>query len=190
MRLRCGFTPLIFILFCGISLSQASIRYTISLADPEHHLVRVTVEIPPGRDAHELQLPVWNALYQVRDFSQNMNWIRATKQDQSGQPISLIQVNSSRWKLTGAERGARIDYEMFTDSHGSFGAQFNSHHAFLNLAQVLLYADDTRSQPTADRISQPTRALEDRHTPRTIGRRLHRAELRPTGGLARRNRSL
>ena len=147
MRVRRGLGLLILTLgFCRISLSQTPIRYTVSLSDPEHHLIRVTVEIPPGREAHELQLPVWNALYQVRDFSRNMNWIRATKQDQDGAPISLTQLNPSRWKLTGAERGARVEYEMFTDSPGSFGAQLTPHHAFLNLAQILLYADDTRSQ--------------------------------------------
>ncbi len=146
MRLR-GFVPLLGVFLCQLSFAQATVHYTFSLADPEHHLVHVTVEIPPGRDTHDLQLPVWNALYQVRDFSQNMNWIRATKQDQVGGPISLIQLNPSRWKLTGAEHGARVEYEIFTDSPGSFGVQFTPHHAFFNLAQILLYADDTRGQP-------------------------------------------
>ncbi len=139
--------PLLPILFCGITLGQSTIRYTVALFDAERHLLHVTMELPSGRDTHELQLPVWNALYQIRDFSQNMNWIRATKQEQSGSPISLTQLNPSRWKLTGADRGARVEYEMFTDSPGSFGAQFNPHHAFLNLAQILLYTDDTRSEP-------------------------------------------
>jgi len=48
--------------------SFAQVRYSVSLTDPERHLVRVEVIIPSGRATHELQLPVWNALYQVRDF--------------------------------------------------------------------------------------------------------------------------
>ena len=138
---------ILFFLAPQFTLAQTPVRYIISLADPEHHLIQVTVEIPPGRDTHELQLPVWNALYQVRDFSQNMNSIRASKPDQSGGAIRLSPINPSRWKLTSADHGARIEYEMFTDSPGSFGAQLNPHHAFLNLAQILLYADDTRGQP-------------------------------------------
>jgi predicted metalloprotease with PDZ domain len=144
VSLRRSLAPLLLVFSCGVSLAQAPVRYIISLADPERHLVQVTMEIPPGRDAHELQLPVWNALYQVRDFSQNMNWIRASAE--SGQPLTAIQLNPSRWKITGAEKGARVVYEMFTDSPGSFGAQFNSHHAFFNLAEILLYADDLRDQ--------------------------------------------
>src|SRR5260370_27547164 len=36
---------------------------------------------------------------------------------------------------------------MFSDNPGSFGAQLNSHHAFFNLAEILVYADDERNQP-------------------------------------------
>jgi predicted metalloprotease with PDZ domain len=138
-------------LFLILSVSQFTlaqpVRYLVSLADPERHLIHVTFEIPPGRDTHELQLPVWNSLYQIRDFSQYMNWIRATTNGQSDRPPSLTQINPSRWKLTGAEYGASVEYEMFSDSPGSFGAQLNPHHAFFNLAQILLYSDDTRGQP-------------------------------------------
>jgi predicted metalloprotease with PDZ domain len=139
--------PLLLLFFSAFSLAQAPVRYVVSLADPERHLVQVTLEIPPGRDTHELQLPVWNALYQIRDFSQYMNWIRATKHDQDGGPLNLTQLNPSRWKLTGAGNGARVEYEMFSDDPGSFGAQLDSRHGFFNLAQILLYADDTRNQP-------------------------------------------
>jgi len=122
----------------------ADVRYIISLADLDKHLVQVTVEIPAGVDSHKLQLPVWNALYQVRDFSQYMNWIRA--ETASGDALAMVQLNKSRWRIDGAEHGARVVYEMFSDGPGSYGAQLNSHHAFFNLAEILLYADDLRRQ--------------------------------------------
>lgn len=122
--------------------AQTAVHYTVSLADPEHHLVRVTVTLPPNRTEHELQLPVWNALYQVRDFSQYMNWIRA--EDSAGKALPLTQLNASRWKVADAAAGATIKYEMFANDPGPFGAELNPQHAFLNLAQVLIYADDLR----------------------------------------------
>ena len=128
--------------------AQAAVHYTISLADPEHHLVRVTVTLPPGRAEHELQLPVWNALYQVRDFSQYMNWPRA--EDSSGQALPLTQLNPSRWTVSNAASGAKIEYEMFANDSGPFGAELNSQHGFFNLAQLLIYADDLRQ--TEDEI--------------------------------------
>jgi predicted metalloprotease with PDZ domain len=100
------------------------------------------MEIPPGRDSHQLQLPVWNALYQVRDFVQFMDNISA--KDPSGRPLVLTQINQSRWLLRDAKPGARIDYEMYSDDPPPFGAELTKQHAFFNLAQILVYADDTR----------------------------------------------
>jgi len=132
----------VILLLGACSPIHATVRYTVTLADPVRHLVQVSMEIPPGPDSHELQLPVWNALYQVRDFAQYIDSIRAT--DLAGNQLPLTQVNQSRWHLTGAEKGARIEYQMFSNDPGPYGAEFNPQHAFFNLAEVLLYSDDTR----------------------------------------------
>jgi len=142
---RRGAIPLAVLLVLLGGVAECQVRYRISLADREHHLVRVRVEFPPGSDVRELQLPVWNALYQVRDFSQYMNSLRAT--DTSGHALPLAAVNPSRWRLTCTAQGARLDYEMFSDNPDPYGAQLNSHHAFFNLAEILIYADDTRNTP-------------------------------------------
>jgi len=133
------------VIICGqAALAADRIHYIVSLASPEKHLVQVTIEIPPGQNTRELQLPVWNALYQVRDFSQYMNWIRA---DSGGKPLPLIQLNKSRWKISGAENGGRVEYEMFSDNPSPYGAQLNSHHAFFNLAEILCYIEGERGDP-------------------------------------------
>jgi len=129
-----------------IALSaQAPIDYTITLTSPEQHLIEVKISLPPGSPERELQLPVWNALYQVRDFSQFINWIRA--KNPSDQPLQIEEVNTSRWKIEGATSGATVEYQMYVDSFGPFGAQLNSHHAFFNLAQILVYPVDARNSP-------------------------------------------
>ncbi len=125
-------------------LAADHIHYTVSLSNPEKHLVQVTIDIPPGQSERELQMPVWNALYQVRDFSQYMNWIRA---DSGSKPLPLIQLNKSRWKITGAENGAHVRYEVFSDNPGPYGAQLNVHHAFFNLAEILCYIEGVRGNP-------------------------------------------
>jgi predicted metalloprotease with PDZ domain len=129
------------IIFGQFAFAAVPVHYTISLANPEKHLVAVTIDIPPGAGERELQLPVWNALYQVRDFSQYMNWIRA---DSAGKPLALMQLNKSRWKISGAENGARVQYEMFSDIDGPYGFQLNSQHAFFNLAEILCYIEGER----------------------------------------------
>jgi len=132
--------------------SAAQVSYTISLASPAKHLVNVEISLPPGAAERDLQLPVWNALYQVRDFSQFLNWMRA--KDHLGHPLKVRADAGSRWHLEGCADGATVDYEMYLDSTGPFGAQLNLHHAFLNLAQIVMYPVDARDSPFAVRIDR------------------------------------
>ncbi|MFZ0138420.1 MAG: PDZ domain-containing protein [Candidatus Sulfotelmatobacter sp.] len=146
-----GFALLIWMVSVSAS-SYAVTDYTITLANPEQHLVEVQIILPEGPAQRELQLPVWNALYQVRDFAEYVNWVRA--KDRAGRAIAVRTLNPSRWQITGAGRGAVVEYQIFVDSPGPFGAEFNSHHAFFNLAPVLMYPVEARSSPMVVRFNQ------------------------------------
>ena len=140
------------ILATALASSCAATDYTISLANPEQHLVEVQVQLAEGPAQRELQLPVWNALYQVRDFAQHVNWVRA--HDRAGRPLTLRKLDKSRWQLSGADRGAVVEYQIYIDSFGPFGAQLSPHHAFFNLAQLLMYPVDARNAPMILRFSR------------------------------------
>jgi len=120
------------------------VRYAVTLFNLDQHLLHIHLEIPPGEADHDLQLPVWNALYQVRDFAQYVNWMRV--RTPGGRVLEVRELDKSRWHITGAKEGAFVDYEIYADSPGPFGAQVNSHHAFLNLAEILMYPVDERSR--------------------------------------------
>src|SRR5271169_2411099 len=66
-------------------------NYVISLTAPEQHMVGVQILLPEGVAQRELQLPVWNALYQVRDFVQYVNWVRA--KDRAGRPLAVRELH-------------------------------------------------------------------------------------------------
>jgi predicted metalloprotease with PDZ domain len=121
------------------------VAYEVALTSPAQHLIQVQISLPAGAAQRELQLPVWNALYQVRDFAQYVNWIHA--KDRSGREIAVHQLDKSRWQIQGADGGAIVEYQIYVDSPGPFGAQLNDHHAFLNLAQILMYPVDARNAP-------------------------------------------
>jgi predicted metalloprotease with PDZ domain len=125
--------------------ATTTVRYAVSLTNPASHRLHVSIEIPPGPNQRELQLPVWNALYQVRDFSQNVNWVKAS--DRNGRPVAVEAIDKSRWRVIDATNGAEIEYEMVADQPGPYGAQLNAQHAFFNLAEILMYVDDLRSSP-------------------------------------------
>jgi predicted metalloprotease with PDZ domain len=145
-------TLLLALLFGIAAISNATTNYTISLANPGRNLVEVQILLPAGAAQRELQLPVWNALYQIRDFAKYANWLRA--KDRAGHALAVRELDTSRWQITGAQDGAIVEYQMFVDSPGPFGAQVNSRHAFFNLAQVLMYPVDARNQPMVVRFNQ------------------------------------
>ena len=65
----------------------------------------------------------------------------------AGQPIALRKVDKTTWRLSGTAQGAEVEYEIFADQPGPFGAQLNPKHAFFNLAEILMYAVDARESP-------------------------------------------
>lgn len=125
--------------------SHAPVRYIVSLANRTEHLVEVRILLGPGASERDLQLPVWNALYQVRDFSQYVNWVRA--RTGGGQALAMSKTDKTTWHLSGAAKGAEIDYEILADQSGPFGAQLNPQHAFFNLAEILMYPVEGRDSP-------------------------------------------
>jgi predicted metalloprotease with PDZ domain len=135
------FLPVLF-LFLAVSSSPAQSDYTITLDGADRHLLEVKMVLGEGPESRELQMPVWNALYQIRDFAQYVNWIRA--KDRGGRVLAVRELNPGRWRLAGARGGAVVEYQIFADSFGPFGAQFNAQHGFFNLAQVLMYSEDGR----------------------------------------------
>ena len=92
---------------------------------------------------HDCNLPVWNALYQVRDFAQYVNWVA---RDRRGRAVAVHMLDKSSWHISGAKDGAIVEYEILADYPGPFGAQVNAHHGFLNLAEILMYPSMTGAQ--------------------------------------------
>src|SRR5512147_608354 len=124
---------------------QESVRYIISLAKRNAHLVHVEARFPamPAM-SRDVQLPVWNALYQVRDFAQYVRAVAAHTDD--GKPLAARAMDKTTWHVEG--NGAFIfEYDIVADSPGPFGAQLNDQHAFFNLAEILVYAVGEKNVP-------------------------------------------
>src|SRR5438270_2564490 len=134
------------------SQTRSKLDYTILLADPVHHRVHVTMTYDPESGGHQVQLPVWNALYQVRDFSKNVIDVKAASH--SGEQLPLTQVDKTTWEFQPKPGWVTVDYDMVLDEPGPFGAQFNPHHGFFNLAEVLMYPSNGRELPITLRFAQ------------------------------------
>jgi predicted metalloprotease with PDZ domain len=132
-------------IFCFALPARATIDYTVSLSHPERHIFGVTMRIPKVHDQVTLQMPAWNALYQIRDFSSHMMQVAAA--DEEGHPLALRKLDKDTWSVTG-NGTITVSYPILWDDPGPFSSQLNADHAFVNFAMVLLYVPDRRAEDT------------------------------------------
>jgi predicted metalloprotease with PDZ domain len=125
--------------------ARATIDYAVSVARPEKHVLGVTMRVPSVHDRVILQMPAWNALYQIRDFSSHMAQVSA--KDETGSYLPIVKLDKQTWQVTG-NGTLTVNYPIYWDEPGPFATQLNPDHAFLNLAMVLLYVPDRRAEDT------------------------------------------
>ncbi len=127
--------------------ARATITYTISIEHPENHLFYVTMSIPDVHDGVTIQMPAWNATYQIRDFASRIQNLQAI--DENKKQLPIVKVDKQTWRIAGTGKTIDVAYEIFWDDPSPFGSQLNSTHAFMNLAEILVYVPDRRSEVTA-----------------------------------------
>jgi predicted metalloprotease with PDZ domain len=122
--------------------SQATIRYEVSISHPEQHLFHVTMTIPDVSGEVTVQIPAWNALYQIRDFSSRVQRVEASGE---GGRLPVEKVDKQSWQIRGSGT-VQIRYATYWDEAGPFGTQLNGEHAFINPAMICFYAANRRAE--------------------------------------------
>ena len=95
-------------------------------------------------------MPVWNALYQVRDFAENIE--RVTAEDSSGAPVTVRNTKTSEWEISAPAGCVVVSYDIHLATPGPFGRTLSADHGFFNWAMVLMYAPALRSEPVSIRL--------------------------------------
>jgi len=124
--------------------SYSTIQYQISLAHPEQHTFHIKMTIPGVKDSVTVQMPAWNALYEIRDFASHVSQVKVT--NESG-PLPIEKLDKQTWRVTGSGT-ITISYDTFWDEPGPFSSQLNSQHVFINPAMILMYVPERRSEAT------------------------------------------
>src|SRR2546427_681969 len=132
----------------------ATMPHEISLAHPGQHQFHVTMIVPGVQGSVVVQMPAWNALYQIRDFAYRVSDFRAADASRNALPVRRLDKQTWRVEvpaggLVGGQGEMRIEYSSFWDDPGPFDTQLNAEHAFLNLAEVLCYIPERRGEDTA-----------------------------------------
>jgi predicted metalloprotease with PDZ domain len=124
------------------SSARVAIRYEVSVAHPERHLFHITMQIPEVTGEVTVQMPAWNALYQIRDFSAHVQQVEAFV---GSDKAPLEKMDKQTWRING-KGTVTIRYATYWDEGGPFATQLNSEHAFINPAMILMYVPERRSE--------------------------------------------
>jgi predicted metalloprotease with PDZ domain len=138
------------------------VAYGVSFKRAAEHIVHV--DAVTRQPVAELQLPVWNALYQVRDFAVNVNRFEAYEGvpawicdgcDQREATASKSDKTTWRFASSGNHPCLTFSYDLRADDPGPFGASLSSDFAFFNWAEVLVYRPDQRNAQVSIRLLDP-----------------------------------
>ncbi len=133
-----------------INPKPAPTEYFVSLADSANHVAHVSVRLREGSGVRSLNMPVWNALYQVRDFAENIE--KVTAQDSTGSPTAVRNTKTSEWEITAPAGCVVVAYDIHLATGGPFGSSLDADHGFFNWAMVLMYSPALRSEPVSIRL--------------------------------------
>jgi predicted metalloprotease with PDZ domain len=144
---------LVFAIALSVRSADATIKYTVSLKDQAHHVFRVSANIPAPASNLRAALPAWNALYQIRDFSYRVRDLDAVSLNPHA-GLSPEKIDKQTWLLLDPNSligqmpvsEIAVGYSIEWDDPGPFNSQLNAHHAFVNLAEVLMYVPDRRNE--------------------------------------------
>jgi predicted metalloprotease with PDZ domain len=124
------------------SPSPAPVQYDVSLANPERHVFHVRMSVADVSDGLTVQMPAWNALYQIRDFGSHLRQVEARA---GGEKAEIEKLDKQTWRVKG-QGAIEIEYNAFWDEPGPFATQLNAEHAFINPAMILLYVAGRTSE--------------------------------------------
>lgn len=145
---------LIVLAFVFAAPARATINYTVSLDHPERHLFHVEMDISNPTPGMLVALPAWNALYQIRDFATRLRGVEIVPPSDGALYMPLRMIDKQTWQIEAPPPIAAdrlpsqcvIRYSIEWDDPGPFDSQLNAHHAFINLAEILMYVPDRRGE--------------------------------------------
>jgi predicted metalloprotease with PDZ domain len=132
----------VFLLALLATCASATIRYAVSVEHPERHVFRVSMEIPDVTGEVIVQMPAWNALYQIRDFSAHVREVNAFV---GANQAAIEKLDKLTWRIIG-NGTITVRYGAYWDEPGPFATQLNTDHAFINPAMILMYVPKRRPE--------------------------------------------
>lgn len=135
------------VLLVSSFFATAQIDYVLKMSQPQTHYFEVQMNIKniKGKEI-EVKMPVWApGSYLVRDFSKNVNQVRAY--DEAGNQLEVYKSRKNGWKIVnGKARNVRVEYEVYAFELTVRTSFLDLTHGFVSGTGMFMYAEQFRNQ--------------------------------------------
>ena len=144
------------------STDSASIHYRVEIADPQAHLFRITLTIARPAALQRLSLPVWiPGSYLVREFSKNLQNLRARQGTRALPAGQLTQLDKNSWQVRcNSDKALLLSYEVYANDNSVRTACLDASRGFFNGSSLCLQVEGQTQTPHQLDIATPA-ALAD-----------------------------
>ena len=97
--------------------AAALVAYRVEIADQHAHLFRVRLTLRPSASLQRVSLPVWiPGSYLVREFSKNLQNLRARQGPRALPPSQIQQLDKCSWQVAcTADKPLVLTYEVYAN---------------------------------------------------------------------------
>lgn len=128
-----------------ISFSQ-SVSYDLSMPRPQDHYFHVKMDMMDFKeDTLTVKMPVWApGSYLVREFSKNVNLVKAF--DQDGKELEVLKKSKNAWGILNPKNGkVQVRYEVYSFELSVRTSFLDATHGFVSGTGIFMYVDNHKS---------------------------------------------
>jgi predicted metalloprotease with PDZ domain len=136
------------LLFTVFSSKATKVDYSLKMTKPQSHYfeVMMTIDELTGKNI-TVKMPVWApGSYMVREFSKNVNLVRAYDENANKLPITKTNKNSWVIKRNGAKQ-VRVKYEVYSFELSVRTSFLDATHGFISGTSLFMYVDGFKQSP-------------------------------------------
>lgn len=132
---------------------MSTIRYTVSMPQPETHLFHVEVTISGlPQSVYDFVMPSWTpGSYLIREFARHVQEFQAL--DISGAPLPWRKLNKNTWRVEGGGESVTLHYRVYANELTVRTSHLDTSHGYFNGANLFVYLEGQRSHPVELRVA-------------------------------------
>ena len=138
---------ILFLMCIPLSSFGMSISYELRMPKPQNHYFEVQMNISEVNEKQiEVKLPVWTpGSYLVREFSKNINLVKAFTKD--GKPLKVSKKSKNAWIIeTENSKDVQVKYEVYSFEVSVRTPFLDLSHGFVSGSGVFMYVEKAMNQ--------------------------------------------